>query len=766
MPRHENAASPVRRALPALFALLAPGLLLAAGAAVAAARAAGPAVELKAVRTAEAPRIDGLLDDPAWGAAPAIDGFRMVEPRPGEDPSERTEARVLYDDHNLYVGVMCFDSEPGRISANSMARDGGSGGGGGGMMGYGGGWGRYGGMSSSSDDLVRVLLDPFQDKRNAYLFFVNPRGARGEGLVYAGSSSLNWDGIWEAKSRRLDGGWSTEIRIPFKTISFKPGLSVWGINIERTIARKQETNRLSGTTLDSNFYNPNEAASLQGIEGIRQGLGITFRPYGLGSAAKDPLDPVRPDGIEAGIDGGFDLYKSFTPSLVGVASFNMDFAETEVDERRINLTRFPLFFPEKRMFFLEGSEVFSFSSSFSFTPFFSRRIGLFQGSQVPVRFGSKLYGKIGDTNLSVLDVQTGAFTLSGGGRVGGQNMFAARVTQNIFSESKVGLIFTNGSPTGERNTLAGFDVNYSSSRFLGDKNIMLAAWGVYNWNTREEGRRHGFGFRANYPNNLWNVQTTYAYYGEALDPGLGFMMRQGIQTGFVMAGFQPRPRGGVLARAVRQFFLSASADYYWDLAGALETRMLRFTPLSFRTQSGETLGVNIESSRDVLPYDFEIAEGVVLPAGPYDFTNVMVSAQSAGHRPVVADAGYHFGRFYSGHYDDINLGLTLKLKGYASLAFNANLVRGRMPQGDFSQNVYQLKADFFLSPDIGFLNYIQYDDITDSLGWNARLRWQITPGNEVYLVYNKNWGRSWDPLGRFVPLGERGVIKLTLSIRP
>jgi hypothetical protein len=758
MPRHENTTAPPRLTFAARARRVMP--LLAVIAALAAPAFAG--AELKAVRTADGPRIDGSLDDPAWKAAAAIDGFRMVEPRPGEDPSERTEARVLFDDHSLYIGVMCFDSEPGRISAHSMAHDSG---GGGGMMGY-GGWGRMNGSSTSSDDVVRVLLDPFQDKRNAYLFFVNPRGARGEGLIYAGSSSLNWDGIWEAKSRRLEEGWSAEIRIPFKTISFKPGLSVWGLNIERTIARKQETDRLSGTTRDSNFNNPNEAAALQGIEGIKQGLGLTFRPYGLWSAAKDPLDPVRPDGYRTELDGGFDLYKSFTPSLAGVASFNMDFAETEADERRINLTRFPLFFPEKRMFFLEGSEVFSFSSSISFTPFFSRRIGLYQGSQIPVWFGSKLYGKIGDTNLSVLDVQTGAFTPTGGERIGGQNLFAARVTQNIFAESKVGLIFTNGSPTGERNSLAGFDFNYSSSRFLGDKNIWLAAWGVYNWNTQEEGRHHGFGFRANYPNDLWNIQTTYAYYGEALDPGLGYMMRQGIQTGFVMVGFQPRPRRGFLARSVRQFFFNASADYYWDLAGVLETRQLRASPLSFRTQSGETLGFSVESSRDVLPFDFEIAEDVVIPAGPYDFTNFQVSAQSAGHRPIVAEAGYHFGQFYSGRYDDIDLGLTLKIKGYASLAFDANLVRGRMPQGSFSQNVYQLRADFFLSPDIGFMNYIQYDDITDSLGWNARLRWQITPGNELHLVYNKNWGRVWDPMSRFISMGERGVIKLTLSLRP
>jgi hypothetical protein len=289
---------------------------------------------------------------------------------------------------------------------------------------------------------------------------VNPLGARSEGLAFAGSASLNWDGIWEARSRILDNGWSAEIRIPFKSISFKPGLSAWGINIERTIPRKQETIRLSGTTADSNFNNPGDAAVLAGIEGIRQGLGITFKPYGL-TAVRRRRPGKRPASWE--IDGGFDLYKSITPNLAGVVSYNMDFAETEADERRINLTRFPLFFPEKRMFFLEGSEVFSFSSSISFTPFFSRKIGLVQGAPVPVLYGAKIYGKIGDTNLAALNVRTGE-----SGDLPGRNLLAARMTRNIFAQSRIGWIFTNGSPTGERNALAGADFNYTSSEFLGE----------------------------------------------------------------------------------------------------------------------------------------------------------------------------------------------------------------------------------------------------------------------------------------------------------
>ncbi len=716
--------------------------------------ASAQTVEVKAGRIRQGPKIDGSLADAEWQSAASFSSFRQVEPEANAQPSERTDLRVLYDESNLYIGVMCFDGEPRRIAANTMAHDS-AGGSEGGRYGY-----HHGGGQSSTDDLVRVLIDPFQDKRTAYVFYVNPLGARSEGLVYGGEPSLNWDGIWEAKARILDNGWSAELRIPFKTISFKPGLSIWGINVERVIPRKLETDRISGTSRDSNFNNPMEAAALSGIAGIRQGKGITFRPYGLASSASSPDVGGVSVGRDNGLDGGFDIYKNFTPNLVGVVSYNMDFAETEVDERQINLTRFPLFFPEKRMFFLEGSENFNFSSSISFIPFFSRRIGLFEGAQVPVRFGAKLYGKIGSTNISALDVQTGDYP-----GLPGTNLFAARLSQNIFSESKVGLIFTNGSPTGERNTVAGVDFNYSTSRFMGNKNLMLAAWSAYNWNNKP-GRHEGFGFRANYPNDLWNVESTYAYYGEALDPGLGFMLRPSIQTFYVRLAYQPRPSRGFLDNLVRQFFFDTSFDYYWDLSGRLETRRVSLTPLSFQTESGERLRFQVEPNRDVLPYDFEVAPGVVIPMGPYNFTSYQASLNTASHRPVIFEAGTSFGRFYSGHLNETTLGLTAKLGGHANVSVKTDMVRGDLPQGRFNENIYEVKADIFLSPDLGLMNYIQYDDISRKLGWNARLRWQISPGNDIYLVYNKNWERRFDPRARFFSLEDRGVIKITLSIRP
>ena len=701
------------------------------------------AAAIQAVHVEKGPVLDGRLDDEAWQKAPVFSGFQMVFPRPGDEPSEKTELRIIFDEDNLYIGVFCYDREWARISANSMAHD--------------------GDKEGESEDALRVLLDPFQDRRNAYFFSVNPRGARSDGLATGEHSNLDWDGIWDARSIIGEDGWSAEVRIPFKTISFKPGLTRWGVNVERVIARKQETDRLSGAGGDSFFTNPAEAAALEGISGVKQGLGLTFKPYGLASVSKNH-EPGSP--ADWTWDGGFDLYKNFTPNFVGAFSYNTDFAETEVDERRVNLSRFPLYFPEKRAFFLEGSEIFNFgtvsaSGDSGFTPFFSRRIGLYEGRQVPVVFGTKAFGKLGNTNIQVLDVRTDA--LNG---LPSENFLAARISQNILAESKVGLIFTDGSPTGAKNSLAGFDLVYQTSRFMKDKNFLAGGWFVYNWNENPAGRHEGFGLKLDYPNDLWDIVTTFNSYGDALEPGIGFLPRRGVQVFTLGASYQPRPEKGLVGRIVRQFFYELRFSFTWDLAGVLETRRIFTAPLNLRTESGEHFEFNVVPNYDLLREDWEVSDGVVLPPGAYTFTNYGVQFETASHRPWSANLEWKFGDFYSGHYDDIEAGIQLKFKGYATLGLDANFVRGRLPEGNFKENVYQLKADFYLTPRLGLLNYVQYDDDSNELGINTRFRWEISPGNTIYFVYSKNWERRWDPASRFYPLEERGVFKITLSIRP
>ena len=328
-------------------------------------------INIQATRTTADIHLDGKLNESVWREADVFDNFKMVEPEAGLPPSERTELRVLYNHHTLYIGITCHAQGGSQITINDLSHD---------LC-----------EREKGNDLVRILIDPFQDLRNAYVFFVTAGGARTDGLATGEHMTTNWDGIWNAKTRVTDTGWTAEVAIPFKTINFNPQLSDWGFNVERYIPQKMETIRMSGISRDSFFYNAAEAGLLTGITGIRQGKGLTVKPYVSAYTTRDyEAGEERSQGVEVGMD----IYKNFTPNLVGMLTYNTDFAETEVDERRINLTRFPLYFPEKRSFFLEGSEIFDFSSDLhrSFIPFYSRRIGLYDEDQVPIHYGGKIFG--------------------------------------------------------------------------------------------------------------------------------------------------------------------------------------------------------------------------------------------------------------------------------------------------------------------------------------------------------------------------------------
>ena len=694
--------------------------------------------QIKAFKSDKSPVIDGRLNDPVWNIATPFSDFRMVEPTPGIDPTEKTEVRIIYDRNNLYIGIRSYDREPRKISANTMEHD---------------------KAEERNGDQVSILIDPFQDKRSAYIFIINPKGARSEGFANGEHYSLGWDGIWEAKSRIDQEGWSAEIRIPFKTISFNARLTSWGINIERYIARKQETIRYSGISLNSFFSNPKEAGSLVGIDNVKQGLGLTFRPYGIAG-----IDANRTDtgSVSGKLDGGFDIYKNITPNLVAAFTYNTDFAETEVDERKLNLTRFPLFFPEKRTFFLEGSDIFDFGigTAESFIPFFSRQIGLNEGKPVPIRWGTKMFGRVENTNIAALDVGTGP-----SGPVPSQNMFACRISQNILEESKVGLIATSGSPSGEKNTLIGADFTFKTSRFMGSDNFSAGFWGVQNWNESKGGSKSGFGLTVDYPNDLYEANITYNFFGDSINPGLGFLPRRAYHYLYTGFSYMPRLEKGWIGRIVRQWFFEFRVSNYWNLDGLLESRRIFTAPVNLRTESGEHIEFNVIPGREVLPQDFEISKGVIIPKGDYRFLSYRAELNTAAYRKVQFDLSYNFGQFYSGHYNNIESGVALKLDGYANLQMGANIVRGDLPEGKFSENVYFSRLNLYITPDLGISNYIQYDDVTNQMGYNGRFFWQIRPGNIIYLVYNNNMEKQWNPESRFKVQEEQIKFKVQLSIR-
>jgi hypothetical protein len=703
--------------------------------------AAGQAVDAAAgrataMRTAETIRVDGRLDEPAWHEAVPLSRFVQREPVEGGEPSEETEIRVVFTDTALYIGAVCHDRTPREIVATQLARD----------------------ADLDVDDRLTIVLDPFFDHRNGFFFQVNAAGARADGQVSNNAESLNrdWDGIWNALVRITNEGWIAEIEIPFKTLRFTPDQSEWGFNVERQIKRRQEIDRWTAARQNVWISNLAEAGVLDGLTRVRQGLGLDVRPYGSAAVADGSGDAT----------GGVDLFKNLTSSVNAAVTVNTDFAETEADLRQVNLTRFPLFFPEKRSFFLEGAGVFDVAGLINTTdlrPFFSRRVGLIDDVAVPVRLGVKLTGRQSDYNVGVLDVETGAVTDPGlpGGAVDRQNLLVARVSRNLFQQSWVGGILTHGDPSGSGgNTLIGGDARFATSTFHGNKNLSLDLF-LLGTEDGAAGVRDGAGgFRIDYPNDRWDVALNWRQIGERFQPALGFVPRAGIRKTDVSIAFQPRPeRWGI-----RQFFFEANPVVVTNLQNRLESWSIFTAPFNVRTESGEHLEWNYIPTFEHLDQAFEISPGVVIPPGSYRWTRYRTEANTATKRWWVIDAALWWGGFYGGTLEQVEFGATLKPGRHAALSVQAARNTVTLPEGSFNTNVLTLKADYNVTPNLSWANLAQYDNESRVAGLQSRFRWILQPGNDFFLILNRGWRRTLEE-SRFEPLFDRASAKLQYTFR-
>lgn len=718
-------------------------LLLALGFALplVAPRAADDAPTYEARRVDSPPRIDGDLSDPVWEeAAPA---FRLwqQEPDPGKEATEITEVRVLRDRDNLYFGILCRDREPGKVKASTKAREG----------------------ELWTDDHIRILLDTFLDRRNAYVFEINPAGAIRDGLAKGDYSDYSWDGIWEGRARRTAEGWSIEIAVPTRTITFKPGLNTWGFNVERQIIRKHETDRWASPRRDANFSTPALAGLLTGLDGLDQGKGLSIRPYAALHGTRDLAAGTPRDNR---FDAGFDVYKSLTGNLNAVFTYNTDFAETEVDSRQINITRFPLFLPEKRSFFLEGATIFDFGVGLgsSFIPFFSRRVGLVSGEQVPILAGGKLWGRLGNTNLGVLDVGTKAVDDLGLPR---RNLFVARVKQNVLDESYVGAIVTDGDPEGANpNSLFGVDFVYQTSRFRGDKNFIAGGWAVYSRNPSGRDRPYGWGFQVDYPNDRIDTSLTYKVFGEGLDPALGFLPRPGIRNLTYNFEYKPRPQRW----GIRRLNFEAYANLVWQTEGRLESRSLWLSPLSVTLDSGDYFEAGYNSYYEYLEEPFEIAENVVIPAGVYRYDRASGGFSTGSQRWWQLSAWAVLGTFYNGRLNQYEGSFGFHPNAALNTSLGFEYVEGRLATGDFIQRLLQWKLAYAWSPDLNLNLYLQYDNVSQNVGVNARLRWTVKPGTDLFVVWNHGWNNLPSPGNPgdryFVPAYDQVAVKFQYTWRP
>ncbi len=699
-----------------------------------------PLSVVRATHATSAIRIDGRLDEEAWKGAGLIEDLTQQSPVSGGVHPFRTEVRFLLDGDTLYVGFLCRDPEPSRIALHTMQRDG----------------------NMDGDDSVAVLLDTFGDRRNGYLFRVNAAGARLDGLISGPETfSTDWDGLWDAAATRTPEGWSVEIALPAATLRFRPG-QPWGLNVERYVARDQMSLRWTGTTLDSKLWDMSRAGRLEGVEGLKQGLGISAVPYVLGQRLQS-FTPPDPNLVWKGT-GGFDLSWNPSADLGGVLTVNTDFAETEVDTRQINLTRFPLFFPEKRAFFLESSNLFTFGLGLetTFIPFYSRRVGLLEGETIPIDAGLKVMARAGSFSLAALDVETRKTDLSDRA-----NLFTGRATYDVDEHLRVGLIGTNGEPTGRsENWLLGLDAVWKTSTFLGDRNLAFGLWGAASGGDLPSGKRGGWGLKADYPNDLWDVFLIVNEFGDALSPALGFLPRPGTRQWSAGLSYQPRPGPGTFGW-VRQFYFVVEPSLVTGLDGTTQSWEVFLSPINFVTQSGDHVEVDVMPQFEHLFAPFTISSGVVIPPGSYPFTRGTFLVESSKHRALALSGSVTFGGFYSGHLTSYQASATWTGPGgHVTLAFAGRYNDGRLPEGRFIQRLWQPQAVYAFNPDLVLSAYLQYDSESRNLGSNTRLRWTIRPGCEAFLVWNRAWqSPPGAPLSQLPPESDQIVAKLRWTFR-
>jgi hypothetical protein len=691
--------------------------------------------------------IDGILDEPAWTLAGAATGFRQRDPDNGAEATERTEVRILFDADRLLLGVTCFDSEPDRLLGNQMQRD----------------------QDFDADDRFMWSLDPYLDGRTGYFFEINPSGAMGDGLItspvggdgggFGGEMNKSWDGIWLARVRRTAAGWSAEIEIPFKTLNFTPGSETWGVNFQRTVRRRNEESLWTGWLRDEGLTKMSNAGRLEGLSGITQGVGLDIKPYVLGAVGSAPgrnQPATTGDG-----DVGVDLFYNVTPSLKSNFTVNTDFAETEVDDRRVNLTRFPLFYEEKRVFFLDGANFFDFPSQ-GVTPFFSRRIGLNEGLPQPIWYGAKLIGQAGLQDIGVLQVSTGEDADRG---LPGEDFTVARVKRRLGTQSHVGGLFTRRDPRGspvEPGYTAGADVIIATPSFLGDKVLESGAWFVHT--SRPEGvvgggNAYGWGFEL--AKDPWDAGINFEEVQEAYDAQVGFAPRDNVRSWDMRAGIEPRLDDHPW---IRGFEFDANAEIFTNLDNVLVNREVQATPLAVEFHSGDSVEFQLFRMTEHLDEDFEIEDGIILPQGSrYAWTRYQVSTDTAEQRPLSAQVEYSWGGFWDGDRKEISVSLALRPRAGVFLQIETEYNDVDLAGGSFITRLFQFDARTQFNPWVSLTSNLQYDTESRVLGWQTRFRWILRPGNDIYFVYTQNW-REDDLLG-YQTLDQRAVAKAIYTWR-
>jgi TolB-like protein len=686
---------------------------------------------LRAVRLMEPLDLDGALDERVYQIVPAITGLVQIEPIAGVPATERTEFWVLFDDANIYVSVRVWDSAPeSEWVVNEMRRD---------------------SFTVMQNENIGFAFDTFYDRRNNILFLVNPIGGRMDGQV-TNERAYNgdWNPIWVLKTGRFEGGWSFEAEIPFKSVRYRPGREqVWGFQLRRVTRWKNEMAYL--TRMDQGIgmrglFQSSAAATLVGLEAPQLRSPIEIKPYLIGDVSSN-LNAAPSVLNEPGGNFGIDLIKyGITQNLTADFTINTDFAQVEADEQQVNLTRFSLFFPEKREFFLENQGFFAFGTGGggigggnSDAPilFHSRRIGLSHGQEVPILAGGRLTGRAGKFTLGMVNIQTNdepsAEALS-------TNFTAARIKRNVLRRSSIGAIFTNRSisttsPGGSSQSF-GLDAGFAFY-----DNLSVNAYWAKTEAPGVSGRDSSYSGEFRYAGDRFGVTAEHLFIDERFSPEVGFVRRDDLRKSAGSLRFSPRPRS---IDAVRKFTGEGLYDYFTDASGVVETREARGR-FGIEFENSDQFDTSYTQTYDFLKKPFEISDGIVIPVGGYDFYNTQVSYSFGGQRRVAGRVAGEHGTFYNGTKTTLAVGGgrggfgggRVELSSQFSLEPGVSLNWVDLPQGSFMSTLVTARSTYTISPLMFVSALIQYNSSNEALSTNIRLRWEYRPGSELFIVYNE-----------------------------
>ena len=703
-----------------------------------------------ATRTGSPPAIDGRLDDGAWAGADVLSGLVQREPYEGTPVSEPTEVRILYDDEAVYVGAWLYDSEPSGLVYGQTLRD----------------------ASLNESDAFVVVFDTYRDGQNGFVFGTTPAGIEydgqftnegsggggGRGRQQAGSGggfNLNWDGSWQVATSADERGWYAEMRIPFTTVRYGGGTAqTWGLNFERSIRRNNELSVWAPLPRQFSVYRVSLAGSLE-LEAPSNRI-ATVSPYVLTDAFKDYL--VASPEVEYGAKVGGDAKFGLTPSMTLDLTVNTDFAQAEVDDQQVNLTRFSLFFPEKRAFFLENAGVFSVGAGRSAELFFSRRIGLSAGREVPIRAGARVTGRAGDFQLGFLNIQTGDLAEPDG--VGGEvqvapdnNFGVLRAFREFDNRTRLGGILVSRLNTGRTDD---YNLTYGLDGRLGiGQDLTFDGWasltttplpdGVPDTRSGLNNGEYGFSVGGNYLTRDWEASLGYRQIGEEFNPEVGFVNRRDYRRANARVLYHWRTEG---TPWFREFRPHASWEQFWSLGGFSESYLVHLDN-HFQFENGaffQLPGFNFTG--EGLEEPFEIRDGIVIPPGTYNNVEWQFRANTDRSAPLSLSGGWTWGGFYSGTQLSPNADLSYRFRDRFTASLRLNYFDVRLDEGEFNTAIIAFTGSYAFTPRLYLQANIQYNDDTEDVGTNLRLGWLDTAGTGLFVVYNDT-----EHLGRFVRTG-------------